>query len=179
MTSSPDDDALDQDQLDELFSVAYEELRRLAVGVGRNAPTETMRPTALVAEAYLKLSRSSKLRPESLMHFKRIAARAMRQVLVEAARRKSTLKRGANLALVTFDEATAMGAVTSDRVLALDRAVTDLGRLNDRQSRIVECRFFAGFDVDETAGILGVSKSTVEREWRAARAWLARELRSA
>ena len=179
MTSSPDDAALDQDQLDELFSLAYEELHRLARAVGSGAATESMRPTALVAEAYLKLSRSSALRPESLRHFKRIAARAMRQVLVEAARKKSTLKRGAHLALVTFDEGTEMGTVSPDRVLALDGAVTDLGRLNERQSRIVECRFFAGFDVAETADILGVSKSTVEREWRAARAWLARELRSA
>ncbi|MEZ4417908.1 MAG: ECF-type sigma factor [Gemmatimonadota bacterium] len=164
--------------LDELFSLAYEELRRLATSIQRSRPTETLNPTALVNEAYLKLARSRELNPESLLHFKRIAARAMRQVLVEAARRRSTRKRGADVALVTFDEAAAAGQTHAEDLLALDLAMTDLSRLNGRQSDIVECRFFAGFDVAETADILGVSKSTVEREWRAARAWLARELRS-
>ncbi|MCA9736643.1 MAG: ECF-type sigma factor [Gemmatimonadota bacterium] len=165
-------------EVDRLFSMAYEELRRLAGSLQQRTPTETLRPTALVNEAYLKLARSPELRPESVLHFKRIAARAMRQVLVEAARRRSALKRGGDVALVTFDESTAGALSDADDVIALDHALEELSALSARQADIVECRFFAGFDVAETAEILRVSKSTVEREWRAARAWLAVELRS-
>lgn len=163
--------------LDRLFSATYEELRRLAASVRRGDPSETLNPTALVNEAYLKLSRSKTLEPASRLHFKRIAARAMRQVLVEAARRRGAQKRGGDLAFVTFDEALDAGPTPSDDVLALDAALAALARMNPWQAEMVEARFFGGFDLAETADLLGVSESTVVRDWRAAKAWLTVELR--
>jgi RNA polymerase sigma factor (TIGR02999 family) len=163
--------------LDRLFSTAYEELRRLAYAVHRGEPGETLNPTALVNEAYLKLARSENLTPASTLHFKRIVARAMRQVLVEAARRRGALKRGADYAFVTFDEALDGAPARSDDVLALDAALETLARMHPRQAEMVEVRFFGGFDVAETAALLGVSESTVARDWRAAKAWLALQLR--
>lgn len=164
--------------LDDLFSATYEELRRLAVAVRGNDPGETLNPTALVNEAYLKLARTPGLAPASRLHFKRIAARAMRQVLVEAARRRGTRKRGGDVALVTFDESTDGGAATANDLLALNDALDTLARIQPRQAMMVEYRFFGGLDVTETAELLEVSESTLLRDWRAARAWLARELRS-
>src|SRR5688572_16371896 len=120
--------ATDRVDLDRLFSAAYEELRRLAATIGHSDPSETLNPTAPVNEAYLKLARSADLRPASRLHFKRIAARAMRQVLVDAARRRSALKRGGDYAFVTFDEALDGGLAHSDDVLALDAALDDLAR---------------------------------------------------
>jgi RNA polymerase sigma factor (TIGR02999 family) len=167
--------------LDHLFSATYEELRRLAGSVRRGDPSATLSPTALVNEAWLKLAASPALGVTSRLHFKRIAARAMRQVLVEAARRRTAEKRGgANAAFVTFDEAVdgATGAGSSgDEVLALDVALDELARVAPRQAQLVESRFFGGLDVRETAESLGISEATVLRDWRAARAWLAAELR--
>lgn len=163
--------------LDDLFSAAYEELRRLAATVRRGDPSQTLNPTALVNEAYLKLARSHDLAPASRLHFKRIAARAMRQVLVEAARRRGAQKRGGDLTFVTFDEALDGAPAPSDDVLALDAALDTLARMHPRQAEMVEARFFGGFDVAETAALLDVSESTVARDWRAAKAWLAVELR--
>lgn len=163
--------------LEDLFSAMYEELRRLASTVGRRDPSETLNPTALVNEAYLKLAASESLEPDSRIHFRRIAARAMRQVLVEAARRRSALKRGGGQALVTFDDALAAGVQSSEEFLTLDSALERLGEMQPRQAHLVELRFFGGLDMPEIARILSVSQSTVERDWRAARAWLAAQLR--
>jgi RNA polymerase sigma factor (TIGR02999 family) len=169
--------------LDHLFSAAYEELRRLAASVRRGDPSATLSPTALVNEAWLKLAASPALGVTSQLHFKRIAARAMRQVLVEAARRRTAEKRGgADAAFVTFDETVngAPGAGSgSEEVLALDGALDELARIAPRQAQLVESRFFGGLDVRETAELLGISEATVLRDWRAARAWLAGELRRA
>jgi RNA polymerase sigma factor (TIGR02999 family) len=162
--------------LDALFSATYEELRRLASSVRRDDPSETLSPTALVNEAYLKLASSPGFTPESRLHFKRIAARAMRQVLVEAARRRKADKRGGGIALVTFDEALDAATGTADELLALDAALEGLARLHPRQAQMVEYRFFGGLDMAETASLLDVSESTLTRDWRAARAWLAVEL---
>jgi RNA polymerase sigma factor (TIGR02999 family) len=162
--------------LDDLFSAAYEELRRLAASVRRNDPSATLSPTALVNEAWLKLADSPAVAQTSPLHFKRIAARAMRQVLVEAARRRTADKRGGGAAVVTFDDA--IGAVTTaDDVLGLDAALEALAKLEPRQALMVESRFFGGLDVAETAQLLEVSEATVLRDWRAAKAWLSRELR--
>jgi RNA polymerase sigma-70 factor, ECF subfamily len=162
--------------LDDLFSAAYEELRRLAASVRRNDPAATLSPTALVNEAWLKLADSPAVAHTSPLHFKRIAARAMRQVLVEAARRRNADKRGGGAAVVTFDDA--MGTVTTaDDVLGLDVALDALARIEPRQALMVESRFFGGLDVAETAELLGVSEATILRDWRAAKAWLAHELR--
>jgi RNA polymerase sigma factor (TIGR02999 family) len=166
----------DRRALDHLFSAAYEELRRLAVTVRRNDPGATLSPTALVNEAWLKLADSPAVVHTSPLHFKRIAARAMRQVLVEAARRRNANKRGGGAAVVTFDDAMS-GVTTADDVLGLDAALEALAQIEPRQALMVESRFFGGLDVAETAELLGVSEATVLRDWRAARAWLSRELR--
>jgi len=165
--------------LDELFSITYEELRRLASAVRRGDPSATLSPTALVNEAWLKLRESPHVARTSPAHFRRIAARAMRQVLVEAARRRRADKRGGGALVVTFDEALHHAGTGADDLLALDHALDDLARLEPRQASLVECRFFGGFDIAEAASLLDVSESTALRDWRAARAWLATELRRA
>jgi RNA polymerase sigma factor (TIGR02999 family) len=165
--------------LDYLFSVTYEELRRLASTVKRRDPAATLSPTTLVNEAWLKLASSPRFASTSQLHFKRIAARAMRQVLVEAARRRHSQKRGGGwgLTMVTFDEATDTTAECGKELLALDTALEELARMNPRQAMMVESRFFGGLDVAETAALLEVSEATILRDWRAAKAWLAHELR--
>lgn len=163
--------------LDALYSATYEELRRLAASVSGRDANGTLNPTALANEAWLKLAASPLLQWSSPVHFKRIAARAMRQVLVEAARRRAASKRGSDVALVTFDEGAAQRTAGATELLALDEALHDLARINPRQALMVESRFFAGMDIPETAQLLQVSEATVQRDWRAARAWLARELR--
>ena len=165
--------------LDYLFSVTYEELRRLASSVKRGDPSVTLTPTALVNEAWLKLAKSPQFASTSRLHFKRIAARAMRQVLVEAARRRNARKRGGDgeVVFVAFDASFDAAMECGDDILALDRALEDLARIQPRQALMVESRFFGGLDVTETAALLDVSQATILRDWRAARAWLARELR--
>lgn len=163
--------------LDALFSQAYEELRRLASCVRRGDPSATITPTVLVHEAWLRLSRETSIPANSELHFKRIAARAMRRVLIEAARTRKAAKRGGGEALVTFDEGFAAGAGTPDEVIALDAALDELARLHPRQALMVESRFYGGLDGREIAELLEVSEATIERDWRAAKAWLAVELR--
>jgi RNA polymerase sigma factor (TIGR02999 family) len=160
---------------DVLFARVYGELRRLARQVRQGRAGETLRTTALVHEAYLKLIPSSEQRWESRAHFFAVAARAMRQVLVDAARRRQAHKRGAGEQLVSLEEGVA-APVRSEELLALDEALARLARRNERWVRIVEHRFFAGMTAEETAAVMEVSLRTVEREWRAARAWLGAEL---
>ena len=166
-------------ELDHLFSITYEELRRLAFSVRSGDPNVTLSPTTLVNEAWLKLAKSPGIVSASRMHFKRIAARAMRQLLVEAARRRSALKRGkgAGVLFVTLDESFDHPVSCEDELLSLDTALTDLAKVSPRQAMIVESRFFGGLDLAETAELLGVSEATILRDWRVARAWLAHELR--
>ena len=163
--------------LDALFSHAYEELRRLASAVRRGDPSATLTPTVLVHEAWLRMRRDAEVPATSELHFKRIAARAMRRVLIEAARARKAAKRGGGAALVTFDEGLDAGPCAPDDVLALDAALESLARINPRQAAMVESRFFGGLDVAETAELLQVSEATILRDWRAAKAWLALELR--
>ncbi|HVF39582.1 MAG TPA: ECF-type sigma factor [Gemmatimonadaceae bacterium] len=170
--------AREQNAVDELFSATYEELRRLASSVRRNDRNATLSPTTLVNEAWLKLAGSHGIAIESALHFKRIAARAMRQVLVEAARRRQALRRGGESALVTFDEDLDCGFTDADEVLALNDALNELARVNPRQALVVETRFFGGLAISETAQLLQISEATVLRDWRAARAWLAVELQT-
>lgn len=184
MTLTSDDSdpvflAGDRGGLDELFHRTYEELRRLAARVKAGDARATINPTALVSEAWLKLAGSPPAGRLSRLHFKRIAARAMRQVLVEAARRRGAEKRGAGQALVTFDERLDAALGTSRDLLALDGALEELNELDPRQAQVVELRFFGGLELTETATLLGVSLSTVSRDWRAARAWLAHEIGAA
>jgi len=170
----------DRQALDHLFSVTYEELRRLASSVRRGDPCATLSPTALVNEAWLKLAGSPQIAATSRLHFKRIAARAMRQLLVEAARRRNADKRNGGAEItVTFDESLRREPTGSRDLLALNSALDELARMNPRQAVMVESRFFGGLDIPETASLLNISEATVQRDWRAARAWLAQELRSA
>jgi RNA polymerase sigma-70 factor, ECF subfamily len=171
-------EAADRQELDDLFSTAYEELRRLAWSVRQGDPSATLNPTALVNEAWLKLAKSPEIASTSRLHFKRIAARAMRQLLVEAARRRNAGKRGGGEEItVTFGAEAREKPSTGAEVLALNKALDELEKMNPRQALMVESRFFAGMDIPETAELLNVSEATVLRDWRVAKAWLARELR--
>ncbi len=167
----------DEVALAELFSATYEELRHLAASVRRRDPSATLSPTDLVHEAWLKLSKSPGFEATSKLHFKRIAARAMRQVLIEAARRRSSQKRGGPEATIALSADVEELQVSHEHVLALDSALSELERVDPQQAKLVEGRFFGGLDVAETAELLGVSESKVLRDWRAAKAWLAAELR--
>jgi RNA polymerase sigma factor (TIGR02999 family) len=171
--------AAERNALNDLFSVTYEELRRLASSVRRSDPSATLSPTALVNEAWLKLANSPGLASASRLHFKRIAARAMRQLLVEAARRRNAGKRGGgeSIHMVTFDESLPHSGNCAKEVIALDLALQELARFQPRQASVVESRFFGGCDISETAALLGVSEATILRDWRAAKAWLAQALR--
>jgi RNA polymerase sigma factor (TIGR02999 family) len=165
-------------ELEELFSAAYEELRRLAAAVRRDDRHASLSATTLVNEAFLKLASGPRFKALSHLHFKRIVARAMRQVLVEAARRRNADKRGGGeVIFVTFDESTASVGRTARDLLALDAALELLARVNPRQAEMVVCRFFGGLDIEQTAKALDVSEATVQRDWRAAKAWLAQQLR--
>src|SRR5271154_3492550 len=172
--------ATKREALDQLFSATYEELRRLASSVRRGDPSATLSPTALVNEAWLKLAKSPDVGATSRLHFKRIAARAMRQLLVEAARRRNSGKRGGGAKItVTFDSEFQQKPSGENTLLALNTALEELARMNPRQSMMVESRFFGGLDIPETAALLNVSEATVLRDWRAAKAWLTHELRRA
>jgi RNA polymerase sigma factor (TIGR02999 family) len=164
--------------LDDLFSAVYEELRRLASAVRSNDLGGTLNPTALVNEAWLKLAASPGFVVESQLHFKRIAARAMRQLLVEAARRRLTAKRGGDgVQWVTFDESVHQETVSARELIALDAALDELAQAEPRQAEMIECRFFGGHSVAETAEALGISEATLARDWRSAKAWLAQSVR--
>jgi RNA polymerase sigma factor (TIGR02999 family) len=166
-------DAGDSAAFEQLYARTYDELRRLAHRV-RQSNQQTLNTTALVHEAYLKLVPGTGLLARDRIHFFRIAARAMRQVLVDAARRRATRDRGNLLLYVEAIAGTAERL--SLEVLDLENALVELEALSPRQANVVECRFFAGLSVEETAEALGVSSPTVKREWRIARAWLAQAL---
>ncbi len=176
--SEPGDPGGEQNQqdLDYLFTATYDELRRLASTIKRRDQSATLNPTALVNEAWLKLAGSQKFSMTSRLHFKRIAARAMRQVLVDAARRRQASKRGGDDTVVTFGDAQPVIAYDRDLV-GLDSALDELARLQPRQAMMVESRFFGGLEVAEIAELLKVSEVTILRDWRAARAWLQHQLR--
>ncbi len=169
----------ERESFDKLFSLVYEELRGLAANVLRSEQGNRLTPTTLVHEAWLKLARSPELAQTSRLHFRRIAARAMRQVLVEAARRRRAARRGDPVLFVDFDEAVPGGMNLPDArdILALDHALEALNRISERQARLVEGRFFGGLEMSELAEMLQVSEATITREWRSARAWLAVEIR--
>jgi RNA polymerase sigma factor (TIGR02999 family) len=176
-----DQTARERQDLDRLFSLTYEELRRLASSVKRGDPSNTLSATALVNEAWLRLAKSPGMAVTSRLHFKRIAARAMRQMLIEAARRRNAHKRGGDgeVIFVSFDDSFDRAATGSESLLALDTALTELARLEPRQALIVESRFFGGLEISEISSLIGVSEATILRDWRAAKAWLGQELRRA
>jgi RNA polymerase sigma factor (TIGR02999 family) len=168
----------DQAHLDALFGATYEELRRLAALVKRQHKSATLNPTALVHEAWIKLSGSNGISASSELHFKRIAARAMRQVLIDNVRRRKATKRGgAEDVLVTMTLSPEPVVVAEDELLALDDSLDKLAQMNPRQATVVESRFFGGLEMAEVSELLGISEATVLRDWRAAKAWLAQEVR--
>lgn len=160
-----------------LYQSVYDELRRIASKVRFYNTGDTLNTTALVHEAYFKLIPDNERTWENKNHFFGVAARAMRQVLIKQARFKNTEKRGGGMPNLTFDEEIfPMDDNLSLEILSLDQALTKLETIDDRQAKIVECRFFAGMSVKETAELFGISPETVKRDWRLARAWLIREL---
>ena len=166
----------DSSALDALLPLVYDELRKLARHyLASEKPGHTLQSTALVHEAYLRLSGQSPVAMENRTHFFGIAARLMRQILVDNARARRASKRDAGC-IVTLDEsANILGNQTLD-LIALNDALTELARLDERQARIVDLRFFAGLSVEDTALALDISPATVKRSWMAARLWLHREL---
>ena len=163
--------------IDGLFSLMYEELRRLASSVRRNEAHETLNSTALVHEAWLRLKDSPQLASTTPIHFKRIAARVMRQVLVDAARERNAGKRGGSDSLRIRVDDWVEGMPAPDRafdveLLALDEALDRLTEMDERQARVAELRVFSELTVSEVAAELDVPVTTVERDWRATKAWL-------
>jgi len=167
----------DQKAVSKVMPVVYDELRRLAGRyLRRERPGQTLQPTALVHEAYLRLLKDKKQSWQNRTHFLAIAALSMRQILVERARARDASKRGGAQVRVTLDETLAVHRETSIDLVALDEALTRLALIDPLQARIVELRFFGGLTVEEAAEALGISPATVKRGWSVARAWLKREL---
>lgn len=171
----------DGEQVASLFPVFYQDLRRLAhrqLARGHRGRDRTLNTTALVHEAFLKLGRSDEVAIEQQKHFFALAALAMRQIIIDEARRYKTEKRGAARVRVTLDENMIAIEEEADHLLALDQALSDLEAINERLVRVVECRFFAGLSEAETAEALDISLRTVQRDVQRARGWLRRELDS-
>lgn len=164
--------------LDELFPLIYEELKGVARAQLAGEQTgHTLGPTALVHEAYVNLARRTQLRPEDRTHFLNVAAQTMRRVLIDHARSRKRLKRGAGEVPVLLEEIHAvMTDRAADELVALDDALARLAEANPRAAQVVERRFFAGLTLEETAEMLGVSGKTVQRDWLVARAWLRKEI---
>jgi len=164
----------DGEQLDGEHKQALDDLFSLR-SIPHSGPNVNVSTQTLIHEAWLKLVNSSKLKLDSKLHFTCTAAKVMRQIVVDIARRRGASKRAA--LFVTFDEALGVSVSRNQDVLALDAALIELARMNPRQARTVELRFFGGLDIPEIVAALGVSKSTVDRDWRVAKAWLQAEIR--
>ena len=167
----------DDEAVDQLFAKLYAELRALAQGQRQRWDGDyTLNTTALVHEAYLKLVRPDRASWEDRSHFLRVASKAMRHILVNYAERRRAQKRGGGEAPPPPDPSNPVVPGGEDEILDLHEALTRLTDKDERQSQVVECRFFGGLTISETASALGVSTATVERDWVVASAWLRREL---
>ena len=167
----------DAQAMEDLLPLLYDELRRLAAAfMRRQPPGHTLQPTALVNEAYLKLAGQQGLSFARRASFFALAATVMRKLLVDHARAHNAAKRGGDAVRVTLDEGIASLPSRDVDFEDLDTALAELGRLDERQARIVELRFFAGLGIEETAAALDLSPATIKREWATARAWLHRRL---
>jgi RNA polymerase sigma factor (TIGR02999 family) len=162
----------DPSAAEQLLPLVYDELRRLASRqLAHDRPGETLNPTALVHEAYLRLvGEGSDRRYHDRNHFFAAAATAMRHIRIDQARRKKTLKRGGNVQRLELDDVAA--PTPDEELLALDEALTRLAALDARKAQLVELRFFAGLTNDQAAAVLGISPTTADRDWAFARAWL-------
>jgi len=163
-------------ELDQVLPAAYDELRRIARRELRHRPNDTLRTTALVHEAYLKLAGADGLAWRDRPHFLAVASVAMRHILIDQARERCAAKRGGDRRAVTLDEEGIAVDAQAESLLALDEALTRLAELEPRLARVVECRFFGGLTEDETAESLGVTARTVRRDWVKARGLLHRAL---
>jgi RNA polymerase sigma-70 factor (ECF subfamily) len=169
----------DRQSVESLLPIVYQELRRLAASyLRRERPGQTLQPTALVHEAYLRLMKDKPGRWQNRAHFCAIAAHSMRQILIERARARNAQKRGGARHRVTLDEGLVAGAERSIYLLSLDEALERLAAIDPGQARLVELRFFGGLTVPEAAAALGVSPATAARWWEFARLWLYAELTS-
>ena len=166
-----------QSDLDAVFPAVYDELRRVAHRHLRGErPGHTLGTTALVHEAYLELSKLDHIRWPGRAYVLAAASQAMRRILIDFATARRAQKRGGGVVAQPLDDAIAMTITRGDELLALDEALVRLASENERYGRVVECRFFGGMSIEETAEALGTSPATVKRDWTVARAWLNREL---
>ena len=166
----------DQNALDKLAPIVYNELRRLArYYLHLERPGHSLQATALVNEAYLRLVDYKRMRWENRAHFFAVSAQLMRRILVDHARRHN-LKRGGGVQHVELEDTLVVGGDRSENLVALDDALQALARMDARKARVVELRFFGGLSVEETAEVLRISPVTVMRDWSSARAWLYREM---
>ena len=167
----------DREALETLVPLVYKELREIAhYHLRRERPGHTLQSAALVHEAYLRLADQKPFEAENRAHFLAVASRLMRQILVDYARGHAAAKRGADLR-VELDATLILSRERSAEVVALDEALNRLMQMDEHQGQIVELRFFGGLSVEEIGDVLGISRSTVKREWNVAKAWLAREMR--
>jgi RNA polymerase sigma factor (TIGR02999 family) len=160
--------------------VVYGELRRVAGRLmSQERPDHTLQATALVNEAYMRLVDINRVRFQNRAHFFAMSARLMRRVLVDAARSRNYKKRIGHAHKVPFDDQQVIVSERGRDIIALDEALTELAKVDERKSKVVEMRFFGGLSVEEAAEALGVSPETVMRDWKSARQWLARQLKAA
>lgn len=168
----------DKAALDKLIPLVYGELHRMARHYMRGERRgHTLQTTALINEAYLRLIDYRKMQWQDRAHFFAVAAQVMRRILVDSARKRQGAKRGSGAQKLSLDEAAAVSQEKSAEVVAVDDALKDLAMLDPRKSRIVELRYFGGLDIAEASEILGISPTTVQREWRSAKAWLYRAIK--
>jgi len=167
----------DETALDRLIPLVYPELRRLArIYMGRESPAHTLQTSALINEAYLKLVDQHHVEWQSRAHFFAVSAQVMRHILVDHARNRRYLKRGAGAQHVPLDEVAVVARERGEELAALDDALTKLGQIDERKSQIVELKFFGGLTSEEIAEVMKLSPITVKREWRSAKAWLHLEI---
>ena len=166
-----------KESLDQLMPIVYDELRRQAARyLRREQAGHTLQTTALIHEAYVRLVDQRNMQWQNRAHFFGIAAQMMRRILVDHARSKKRVKRGGSEIRVSLDDVNVAAKGQDLDVVALDEALDRLAQIDEQQSRVVELRFFSGLSVEETAEVMGISKSTVKRDWSMAKAWLHREL---
>lgn len=167
----------EDDALDALTPIVYDELRRLARrSLAGERSAGTLQATALVHEAFIRLVNVRRVRWQNRAHFYAVAARLMRRVLVDLARTRLAQKRGGRAKKVTFDEGLLVSDGSSGQVVAIDDALHELAKVDARKAQVVELRFFGGLSVDESAEVLKISPETVMRDWKLAKTWLLREL---
>lgn len=167
----------DEEALEKLLPLVEAELRRLAkTYLRRERPGHTLQTTALVNEAYIKLAGQKRVNWQNRTHFYAIAAQCMRRVLMDYAKARGRVKRGGGAQQVELADAMLMSSAQSEELLALDAALKKLAAEDERKCKVIEMRYFGGYSVEEIAEILNVSETTIERDWRLARAWLRREI---